>query len=317
MKTQILFNQQKPEIEHKQMQRLLAMAQSPAPVKTAVVHPTDYNSLLGAIEATNQNLIEPILIGPEYKIKTLAEQYDVDISPYQLVNTEHSHKAAQQAVELAGQLEVDTIMKGNIATGELMQAIIGKESTIRTERRMSHVFVMDVPSYPKPLLVTDAAINIAPDLITKKDIVQNAIELAQVMEVETPKVAILAAVEKVNPIMPATIDAAALCKMADRHQIKHGILDGPLAFDNAISKEAALAKNIDSPVAGDADILLTPDLEAGNILAKQLHYLANADSAGIVLGAKVPIILTSRSEKPLERLGACAVALLLVQNKGR
>ena len=288
-------------------QQLLAQCRGLPPLKTAVVHPVDALSLTGAIEAAKAGLIEPVLVGPEHKIRAAAA--GVDISPYTLFATEHSHAAAAKAVELARDHAVEAIMKGSLHTDELMHAVIG-EPAIHTDRRMSHVFVIDVPSHPRPLYVTDAAINIYPTLDEKRDIVQNAIDLAHALGIAQPKVAILSAVETVTEKIKSTIDAAALCKMADRGQITGGVLDGPLAFDNAISAEAAAAKGIVSPVAGQADIFVVPDLDAGNMLAKQLEYLADAEMAGVVLGARVPIMLTSRADKTPARLSSCAVALL-------
>jgi phosphate acetyltransferase len=281
------------------------------PVSTAVAHPCDQSSLTAAVEAAEAGLIRPILVGPAAKIRAVAEQHGLDIRPYRLVDAPHSHAAAAKAVEIVRAGEAETLMKGSLHTDELMAEVVRKETGLRTERRISHVFIMDVPTYPKPLGVTDAAINIFPDLETKVDIVQNAIDMAHALGVERPKVAILSAVETVTPKIPSTIDAAALCKMAERGQITGGLLEGPLAFDNAISKEAAEIKGIRSEVAGDADILVVPDLEAGNMLAKQLSFLANADAAGIVLGARVPIILTSRADTVRARLASCAVAVLL------
>ena len=296
-----------------QLERLLGLARAPAPVRTAVVHPVDGLSLAGALEAAQAGLIAPVLVGPAAKIHAAAKAMELDISGMELRDTPHSHAAAAEACALVRSGAAAAIMKGALHTDELLEAVIHPALGLRTERRMSHVFIIDVPTYPKPLLVTDAAINIAPDLATKRDIVQNAIDCARAMGVERPKVAILAAVETVNPKMTATLDAAALCKMADRGQIVGGALDGPLAFDNAISREAAEAKHIVSDVAGDADILLVPDIESGNMLAKQLFYLARAQSAGIVMGAQAPIMLTSRSDGVLSRLASCAVALLVAQ----
>lgn len=308
-----------PEVEdhhHEQLNAFLAQAKTYAPIPTAVVHPVDGNSLLGAVEAAEEGLIIPYLVGPEAKIRAVAAECGVDLSKYHLVPTSHSHESAELSAQMAHQGDVKALMKGSLGSSELLAAIIDKKAGLRTEFRLSHVFVMDVPSYHKTLIVTDAAINIVPDLMTKKDITQNAINCAQALGIERPKVGILAAVEKVKPGMQSTLDAAALCKMLDRKQITGGILDGPLAFDNAISKEAALDKGIESDVSGDVDILLVPDLEAGNILAKQLQYLAGAKAAGIVLGAKVPVILTSRAAKPLERLSSCAVASLVAHKQG-
>ncbi len=281
------------------------------PVICAVVHPCDRNSLLGPIEAALRGIITLVLVGPEEKIRAVAEKEGVDLSPYRIVSVPHSHAAAEKSVELARAGEVEALMKGSLHTDELMAAVVPSATGLRTSRRISHVFVMDVPSYPRMLLVTDAAINIYPKLEEKVDIIQNAIDLAHVLGIEQPKVAILSAVETVNPKIESTLEAAALCKMADRGQIIGGILDGPLAFDNAISLEAAKIKHIVSPVAGQADILLVPDLEAGNMLAKQLSYLAGAESAGIVLGTRVPIVLTSRADTVRSRLASTAVMALV------
>jgi phosphate acetyltransferase len=295
--------------------RLMRAVEGLPPVVTAVVHPCDRDSLLGPIEAAKRGLIVPVLVGPEAKIRAVASAEGVDLSPYKIVSTEHSHAAAERAVAMARAGEVEALMKGSLHTDELLGAVVPSATGIRTARRISHVFVLDVPAYPRPLLVTDAAINIYPTLEDKADIVQNAIELAKVLGIETPKVAILSAVETVNPKIQSTLDAAALCKMADRGQITGGILDGPLAFDNAISEEAARTKKIVSPVAGKADILLVPDLEAGNMVAKQLQYFAGADSAGIVLGTRVPIVLTSRADSVRTRLASTAVMVLLAHSK--
>jgi phosphotransacetylase len=293
--------------------RLVALARGLEPLGTAVVHPVDRNSLLGAVDAARAGLIVPVLVGPEAKIRAAAEAESVDLAPYRLVPTRHSHEAAERAVAMARTGEVEALMKGSLHTDELMQEVVAKETGLRTGRRISHVFVMDVPTYARSLFITDAAINIAPDLHAKRDIVQNAIDLARVLGVETPRVAILSAVETLNPEIKSTIDAAALCKMADRKQITGGLLDGPLAFDNAISEEAAKVKGIESPVAGRADILVVPDLESGNMLAKQLEYLGEAQSAGIVLGARVPIVLTSRADDAPTRMASCALALLFAR----
>ena len=295
---------------HDKYEQLLFRCHGLAPLKVAVVHPCDEFSLKAAIEAAEAKLIQPVLVGPEAKIRALAAALSLDLSPYQLLDVPHSHAAAEAAVALAREGQVRGLMKGSLHTDELMEAVVRKDTGIRTERRISHVFIMDVPTYHKPLFITDAAINIAPGLEDKADILRNVIGLAQSLGVERPKVAILAAVETVNPRMVATIDAAALCKMAERGQITGALLDGPLAFDNAISAEAAQTKHIVSAVAGDADVLLVPDLEAGNMLAKELSFLANADAAGIVLGARVPIILTSRADNLRARLASCAVAAL-------
>jgi phosphotransacetylase len=292
--------------------RLLKRCEPLEPVSCAVAHPCDKDSLLGAIEAARRKLIVPIIVGPHARIEALALKYGVDLTPYRLVDTEHSHASAAAAVALARAGEVETLMKGSLHTDEIMGAVIASQTGLRTERRVSHVFVMDVPAYDRILFVTDAAINIAPTLREKVDIAQNAIDLARSLGVQLPKMAILSAVENVNPDIGSTLDAAALCKMADRDQIRGAILDGPLAFDNAISEIAARTKSIRSPVAGNADILLVPNIEAGNMLAKQLQYFAGADSAGIVLGARVPVILTSRADNVRMRIGSAAVAKLLV-----
>lgn len=281
------------------------------PIRTAVVNPVDQVSLEGAVQAAKATLIVPLLIGPKDAIQAAAKASGLDISAYQIVPTPDAETAAAKAVDLVLSQSADAIMKGALHTDILMHAVVSGDHNLRTERRVSHVFVMDVPDYPKPLLITDAAINIYPDLEDKRDIVQNAIELAHALGVAEPKVAILSAVETISPKIKSTLDAAALCKMADRRQITGGILDGPLAFDNAISADAAKTKHIVSPVSGKADILVVPDLEAGNMLAKQLEYLADASAAGVVLGARVPIILTSRADKTLSRMASCAVALLL------
>ena len=290
--------------------RLLKRCEGLAPVKCAVVHPCDPDSLLGPIEAAQRGLIEPVLVGPEEKIRAVAKAQGVDLSPYQIVSTEHSHAAAEKAVAMARAGDVESLMKGSLHTDELMGAVVPSATGLRTSRRISHVFIMDIPTHPRPIAITDAAINIAPTLEDKVHIVQNVIDLAHALGVPEPKVAILSAVETVNPKIPSTLDAAALCKMADRGQITGGILDGPLAFDNAISLEAARTKKINSPVAGKVDVLLVPNLEAGNMLAKQLTYLAGADAAGIVLGARVPIVLTSRADKVRARLASLAVMKL-------
>jgi phosphate acetyltransferase len=295
--------------------RLMEQCRGLDPLRTAVVHPVDTVSLLGAIEAAKAKLIDPVLIGPEAKIRAAAEAAKLDLSGYELMATEHSHAAAATASALARDGKVEALMKGSLHTDEFMGAIVN-EARLRTARRMSHVFMMDAPTYPRPLFITDAAINIYPTIEDKVDIVQNAIDLARALGVDLPKVAILSAVETVSPKINSTMEAAALCKMADRGQITGGVLDGPLAFDNAVSAEAAKTKGIVSPIAGSADIFVVPDLEAGNMLAKQLEYLADAQVAGIVLGARVPIILTSRADNTLARLGSCAIALLLARRKG-
>lgn len=292
-------------------ERLLARCEFLAPVPTAVAHPCEASALQGAVEAAQKNLIAPLLVGPANKIAEIAESAKIDLGNLTIVDAPHSHASATKAVELIREGKAEILMKGSLHTDELMSAVVSREGGLRTARRISHVFVMDVPTYHKVLLVTDGAINIAPTLEDKVDICQNAIDLAISLGLERPKVAILAAVETVNSKMPATLDAAALCKMAERGQITNAILDGPLAFDNAISTQAAETKGIKSAVAGDPDILLAPDLEAGNILAKQLSFLANADSAGMVLGARVPVILTSRADSVRSRIASCAVAKLV------
>ncbi|WP_027856273.1 bifunctional enoyl-CoA hydratase/phosphate acetyltransferase [Marinobacterium jannaschii] len=302
---------------HDQLEFYIEQASAARPIRTAVVHPTDHNSLLGAIESAERGLIEPVLIGPRSKIHNAADKEQLDISGYELIDTPHSHAAAELACDMVRQTAAEALMKGSLGTSELLAAVVHKSKGIRTERRLSHVFVFDIPNYHKPLVITDAAINVAPDLMTKRDIIQNAIDFMQALGVATPKVAILSAVEKVKPNLQSTIDAAALCKMADRGQISGAILDGPLAFDNAISLQAAIDKHIESPVAGDADILLPPDLEAANMTAKQLIYFANAKSAGIAVGARVPIILTSRAETPLGRIASCALASHMVHHPAK
>lgn len=294
---------------HQIFPRMIEEARSANPIRMAVCHPCNEVALCGAIEAAQAQLIDPVLVGPAHKIQALAQQAGIDIMPYPLIATEHSHAAAARAVALCRSGDCEALMKGSLHTDEFMQAVLQPDIGLRTARRVSHVFVMAVPTYPRLLLITDAAINIYPTLADKKDIAQNAIELAHALGVARPKVALLSAVEFVNPKIASTLDAAALCKMADRGQIQGGILDGPLAFDNAINLAAAEMKGIVSPVAGRADILLVPDMESGNMLAKQLDYLGNAESAGLVLGARVPIILTSRADSATTRLTSCAVAI--------
>lgn len=293
---------------------LLRMTRNMQPIKTGVVHPVDKLSLMGALDAARRELIEPILIGPKHKILAAAEEAGEDISSYQLISTRHSHAAAAKAAEMAAAGDVEALMKGALRTGEMIRAVLSQDS-LKTERRVSHVWATDVPTYPRLLLLTDAAINVAPNLYTKRDITQNAIDLAHALGIDQPKVAILAATEEVKADMSATMDAAALCKMSERGQITGGLLDGPLAFDNAISEEAAKTKKILSPVAGYADIFVAPDIEAGNLLGKQLNYLADAEIAGIVLGAQVPIILTSRADSIYARSVSSALALLMAQWK--
>jgi len=298
-------------------ERLLERCRSLEPVPTAVAHPCEATALSGAVEAASQGLIVPILVGPAARITATASSAGVDLGDLQIADVPHSHASAAKAVELVREGKAELLMKGSLHTDELMAAVVARDGGLRTARRISHVFVMDIPTYHKVLIVTDGAINIAPTLEDKVDICQNAIDLAISLGLEKPKVAILAAVETVTSKMPATIDAAALCKMAERGQITGGMLDGPLAFDNAISKQAAQTKGIHSEVAGDPDILLAPDLEAGNILAKQLSFLANADSAGLVLGARVPVILTSRADSVRSRIASCAVAMLAAHARRR
>jgi len=292
-------------------EQLLARCKSLKPVPTAVAYPCESSALAGAVEAAQLGLIVPLLVGPKSKIAETAASANVNLDKFEIIDAANSVEAAAKAVGLIREGKAEILMKGSLHTDELMSAVVSREGGLRTGRRISHVFVMDVPTYHKVLIVTDGAINIAPLLEDKVDICQNAIDLAISLGLEKPKVAILAAVETVNSKMPATLDAAALCKMAERGQIKGGILDGPLAFDNAISAQAAETKGIRSSVAGDPDILLAPDLEAANILAKQLSFLANADSAGLVLGARVPVILTSRADSVRSRIASCAVAMLV------
>ncbi len=296
-------------------QELIGATQELDPVRTAVAHPCDTTSLIGALEAQAKGLIEPILVGPKAKISAAAGEAGRSLEGVELVDAPHSHAAAEKCVELVRAGRAEALMKGKLHTDELMDAVVDSARGLRTERRMSHVFALDVPNYHKALFITDAAINIYPDLDDKLDIVQNAIDLVSALGVETPKVAVLSAVETVYPKIASTVDAAALCKMADRGQITGGLLDGPLAFDNAISMKAAKTKGIVSEVAGDADILVAPDLEAGNMIAKQLIYLADAQSAGIVLGARVPIVLTSRADGTLSRLASCALAQLFTHRQ--
>jgi phosphotransacetylase/acyl dehydratase len=301
--------------DHDHYEELIRRNQTIPPIACAVAHPCEESALKGAIEAAQAGIIVPILVGPEARIRATAEAAGLDISGYELIDAPHSHGAAAKAVELVRGGQAELLMKGSLHTDELMSEVVAKETGLRTGRRISHVFIMSVPTYPYPLFITDAAVNIVPDLTTKVDIVQNAIDLHLGLGLGEPRVAILSAVETINPKMPTTLDAAALCKMADRGQIKGGLLDGPLAFDNAISPEAARIKGIESPVAGRAQILVVPDLEAGNMLAKNLSFLANADAAGIVLGARVPIILTSRADEVRTKIASCAVAALYAHNR--
>jgi phosphate acetyltransferase len=301
--------------KHEKYERLLEHVKGLPPVPTAVAHPCDQSSLSGALEAARLGLIAPILVGPSARIKAVAEQCGLKLSGIEIIDTPHSHASATEAVRLVREGRAECVMKGSLHTDELMGAVVAREGGLRTARRISHCFVMDVPSYPEPLIVSDAAINIAPTLEDKVDIVQNAIDLGHALGANEVRVAILSAMETVNPKVLSTIEAAALCKMADRGQITDGILDGPLALDNAINLEAAEIKRIKSPVAGRANVLIVPDLEAGNMLAKSLSFLADADAAGIVLGARVPIILTSRADSLITRLASCAVASLVAQSR--
>ncbi|MEQ1800875.1 MAG: bifunctional enoyl-CoA hydratase/phosphate acetyltransferase [Gammaproteobacteria bacterium] len=298
-------------------ERLLQRCKGLEPVPTAVAHPCEATALAGAIEAGQRGLIVPILVGPVARIRDIAARGGIDLGTVELVDAPHSHAAAERAVALVREGRAELLMKGSLHSDELLGAVLARETGLRTSRRLSHVFIMDIPTYHKVLMVTDGGINIAPGLEDKADICRNAIDLAISLGVEQPKVAVLAAVETVSSKMPATIDAAALCKMAERGQITGGIIDGPLAFDNAISLEAARMKGIESRVAGDPDILLAPDLEAGNMLAKQLSFLARADSAGLVLGARVPIILTSRADNVRSRIASCAIAMLVAHDRRR
>ncbi len=302
-----------PEARFKE---LLSLGDGMPAVRCAVVHPCDVESLSGAMDSARYGLIVPVLIGPEARMRQLAQEAGIDLAGAEIVSVPHSHAAAQKSAEMAASGDVEMLMKGSLHTDELIHAVLARPE-LRTGRRMSHVFRFDVPLYPKPLLITDAALNIHPSLQEKVDIIQNAIDFAHIMGVERPKVAILSAVETVNPNIPSTLDAAALCKMADRGQITGGVLDGPLAFDNAISSHAALIKHIASAVAGDADILVVPDLESGNMLAKQLDYLAGASGSGLVLGARVPIALTSRADGPMSRVASALLAQLVAYNARR
>lgn len=293
--------------------RLLRSAQALPALPTAVVHPCDTSALEAAVSARDLGLMRPILVGPALRIHEAAQKAELNIDGFEIIDTPHSHASAEQAVHLVREGRAMALMKGALHTDEVMSAVVSKSSGLRSERRMSHVYVMDVPTYAKPLLITDAAINIAPDLQTKVDMIQNAIDLAHSIGIEEPKVAILSAVETITPRLQSTVEAGALCKMADRGQITGGILDGPLAFDNAVSMRAVSSKGIKSQVAGQADILVAPDLEAGNMIAKQLMYLAGAEAAGIVLGAQVPIMLTSRADDKRTRIASAAIAVLFAQ----
>jgi phosphate acetyltransferase len=307
-----------PEIriddKHERYVHLLERVRGLEPIPTAVAHPCDEESLKGPVMAFQAGIIEPILVGPENKIRAVAEEFGIDLSGIRIVHAAHSHDSAALAVSLVRTGDAEALMKGSLHTDELMGEVVARANGLRTSRRISHVFLMDVPTYHRPLLITDAAINIAPTLEDKVDIIQNAIDLAHIIGIPEPKVAILSAVETVNPKIQSTLDAAALCKMADRGQIKGGILDGPLAFDNAVSIVAAKTKGIKSAVAGHAEILVVPDLESGNMVAKQLEYLANALTAGIVLGTKVPIVLTSRADSAETRTASCVIAALVAHH---
>jgi phosphate acetyltransferase len=299
------------EHKHEKYQKLIDRCKTLPPTPTAVVHPCDESSLRGAVDAAKMGLIAPILVGPRVRIEAIAKEHDIDIAGLPIVDAPHSQVSAERAVQLVREGKAEALMKGSLHTDELMGAVVKRDAGLRTARRVSHCFVMDVPSYAETLIVTDAAVNIAPTMEDKVDIIQNAIDLAHALNFEEVRVAILSAMETVNPKVPSTVEAGALCKMADRGQITGAILDGPLALDNAISLASVATKKIDSPVAGRANVLVVPDLEAGNMLAKSLSFLAGADAAGIVLGARVPIILTSRADSVMTRLASCAVAALV------
>ena len=299
--------------KHEKYERLLAVVKPLPPLPTAVVHPCDESSLCAAVEAAQMGLIAPILVGPKARIEAVAREHGIDISRLEIVDTPHSHASAAEGVRLVREGRAECLMKGSLHTDELMSAVVAHEDGLRTARRISHCFVMDVPTYSEAIVLSDAAVNIAPTLEEKVDIVQNAIDLARALGAQEVRVAILSAMEMVNPKVPSTIEAAALCKMADRGQITGAILDGPLALDNAINLQAAEIKHIKSPVAGRANVLIVPNLEAGNMLAKSLSFLADADAAGVVLGARVPIILSSRADSAISRLASCAVATLVAK----
>ena len=299
--------------KHEKYERLLERCKLLPPTTTAVAHPCDKTSIQGAVEAAELGLLIPILVGPRGKVEAVAKQSGMDISSYEIIDAPHSQAAAEAAVRLVREGKAEMLMKGSLHTDELMSAVVARDTGLRTARRISHCFIMDVPAIERVLIITDAAINVFPTLEDKVHIIQNAIDLAHALGKPNPKVAILSAMETVNPKVQSTVEAAALCKMADRGQITGGILDGPLALDNAINLTAAKIKKIESPVAGQADILVAPDLEAGNMLAKSLSFLAEADAAGIVLGARVPIILTSRADSVMTRLASCAVAALVAK----
>jgi phosphate acetyltransferase len=309
--------EQRRDRRHDKYERLLARCRGLPPLPCAVVHPCDESSLRGALEAAELGLIRPLLVGPEARIRAVAAEHGIDTGGATFVDAPHSHAAAEAGVALVRAGRADALMKGSLHTDELLAAVVARDTGLRTGRRISHCFVLDVPSHERALIVTDAAVNIAPTLLDKQHIVQNAIDLAHALGRARPKVAILSATETVNPAVPSTVEAAALCKMAERGQITGGELDGPLALDNAIDAAAARTKGLASPVAGHADVLVAPDLEAGNMLAKSLVYLAGADAAGIVLGARVPIVLTSRADSAMARRASCAVAVLLAHAHAR
>jgi phosphate acetyltransferase len=301
------------ERKHEKYEHLIRRCKALPPTPTAVAHPCDASSLQAALDAAEAGLIAPILVGPRARIEAVAKQGGMDISKFEIVEAPYSHASAAAAVALVHEGRAEALMKGSLHTDELMGAVVRRDTGLRTARRVSHCFIMDVPNHPDALIITDAAVNIAPTLKEKVDIVQNAIDMAHDLGAPEVRVAILSAMETVNPDVPSTLEAAALCKMADRGQITGAVLDGPLALDNAISPEAAKIKKIASPVAGRANVLVVPDLEAGNMLAKSLSFLAGADAAGIVLGARVPIILTSRADSLTTRLASCAIATLIAQ----
>ncbi len=303
------------ERKHEKYQRLLDFCKTLPPTPTAVAHPCDESSLASAVEAAKMGLITPILVGPRARIEAVAKEKHLDITGFEIVDAAHSNDSAAKAVALVREGRAEALMKGSLHTDELMGEVVKRDTGLRTARRVSHCFIMDVPTYAETLIVTDAAVNIAPSLADKVDIIQNAIDLAHALRFPEVRVAILSAMETVNPAVPSTVEAAALCKMADRRQITGAIVDGPLALDNAISLESVAIKKIDSPVAGRANVLVVPDLEAGNMLAKSLSFMARADAAGIVLGARVPIILTSRADSVITRLASCAIAALVASTR--
>jgi phosphate acetyltransferase len=303
------------EQKHAKYHRLIEYCKTLAPLPVAVAHPCDRSSLEGAVEAARSGLIAPVLVGPRARIEQVAAEHDIDLAAYPIIDTPYSHASAAAAVACVREGRSEALMKGSLHTDELMAAVVKRETGLRTERRISHCFVMDVPQHENALIITDAAINIAPTLEEKVDILQNAIDLGHALQFPEVRVAILSAMETVNPKVPSTIEAAALCKMVDRQQVTGGLVDGPLALDNAIDMEAARIKRIESPVAGRANVLMVPDLEAGNMLAKSLSFLAGADAAGIVLGARVPIILTSRADSLVTRLASCAVAVMVAASR--